>query len=96
MVMTIYLILQKLVEVGEELGVGVELVHRKINLQAERQPWEHHKYSIRKLPAATLSALPVSCTTLSRVTLYCLPHNTYVCETLTQIVCLRERLYCVN
>uniref|UniRef100_A0A2P2I1K4 BOS complex subunit NCLN n=1 Tax=Hirondellea gigas TaxID=1518452 RepID=A0A2P2I1K4_9CRUS len=48
---------QRLVEVGLEQGVRVELVHRKINLQDDRQAWEHHKYSIRRLPAATLSAI---------------------------------------
>lgn len=48
---------ESLVLVGAELGVSVSLVHRKINLQDDRQPWEHHKYSLRRLPAATLSAL---------------------------------------
>ena len=46
-----------LVEVGKEEGVEVSMVHRKINLQDHRHPWEHHKYSMRRLPAATLSAL---------------------------------------
>ena len=49
---------RSLEEVAAEAGVEVTMVHRKINLQDTRQPWEHHKYSMRRLPAATLSALP--------------------------------------
>jgi len=43
--------------VGTELGVGVDMVHRKINLQDDTQAWEHEKYSMRRLPAFTLSRL---------------------------------------
>lgn len=33
------------------------MVHRKINLQEDTQAWEHEKYSMRRLPAFTLSRL---------------------------------------
>ncbi|KAF2365628.1 Nicastrin [Trinorchestia longiramus] len=49
---------QRLVEAGEQYGVPVKLVHRKIDLVNPKQVWQHHLYSIKKLPAATLSALP--------------------------------------
>jgi len=46
-----------LVKAGQLHGVEVSLVHRKINLRDTEHPWEHHRYSLRRVPAATLSAL---------------------------------------
>lgn len=41
----------------KNLGENVDGVHKKINLADELLSWEHERYSIRRLPAFTISSL---------------------------------------
>jgi len=53
----VHCVVQSLETVGQSSSqaVGVEMVHKKINLADDYLAWEHERFSIRRLPAFTLS-----------------------------------------
>lgn len=57
--MIIFAYLKELQYAASQSGepVNVSLVHKKINLADELLSWEHERFSIRRLPAFTLSHL---------------------------------------
>lgn len=48
---------QELRAAAKQMNVNVSLVHKRINLSDELLSWEHERFSIRRLPAFTISHL---------------------------------------
>jgi len=53
-------IFERFQELNNNLGESdLKIIHKKINLGSDMLAWEHERYSIRRLPAFTLSSLKV-------------------------------------
>mgnify|MGYP000894209703 CR=1 FL=1 len=52
--------LKELKRVTSENSAQFEMIHKKINLAEQMLAWEHERFSMRRIPAFTISSLSVS------------------------------------
>ncbi|KAK7604764.1 hypothetical protein V9T40_005950 [Parthenolecanium corni] len=88
-------VLQELENVASEESTDFQIVHKKINLGEQMLAWEHERYSMKRIPAFTLSSLTshkdsrrnTIFDTKDTVNLNNLHHNTkLVAETLARLI----------